>query len=321
VSHEISVVGGIEEAVYTSQPAWHGLGMIVEDAPSAKEAIEFAHLTWRVEQLKVYTSEDKVIPGKLANVRSDTREPLAIVSTRYRPIQNIEAFQFVDELLREGEVKYEACGALRGGKTIWLLARLPDQIDIAGVDTQKAYMLFTNTHDATGACRILPTTVRVVCQNTLRLALGGTNPRKFSIAHIGDVRRKVREAREALGITRKAFQIYGELGNELAKVQVHADMERQYLRTLFPVGTDDEPNPANDRARDMIADIFHTAEAEVFDGKIRGTAWGLLSSTTDYVDHLTKARGASTRFSSSWIGTGSRVKQSALELAQEMFIS
>ena len=173
----------VESMFYTGREVpWHGQGVSVESAPTSADAIRLAGLDWNVVQEDVYADGVKAA-GWRANIRDTDRKILGIVSDRYRIVQNGEAFAFTDDLIG-GEVRYETAGSLRDGRTVWLLARLPDR-EIVG-DKTETYLCFTNNHDGTGAIRACMTPVRVVCNNTLNLALS-TARRSWSVKHTGNI--------------------------------------------------------------------------------------------------------------------------------------
>lgn len=178
----------VESMFYVRETPWHGLGKKVTEAPDSKEALRLAGLEWEVEQEAVYTAGGSQVQGYYANVRNTDRHVLGIVTDRYRVIQNREAFAFTDALLGEG-VRYETAGSLMGGRKVWMLARLPREYIIGG-EHISPYLVFSNTHDGSGAVRVAVTPVRVVCSNTLNLALA-TAKRSWSMCHTGNVSEKM----------------------------------------------------------------------------------------------------------------------------------
>ena len=161
------------------QTPWHGLGAVLEEPPTTiAEAIERSGLGWRVEREPIALDRGDVatandwwlprceeIPGWWANVRQDTRQVLGIVGERYRIVQNIEAFQFVDQLIGSA-MHFETAGSLHGGRRVWVLAQLPEHIEVGG-DPVRPYVLLMNSHDGSTAVVAASTPIRVVCQNTL----------------------------------------------------------------------------------------------------------------------------------------------------------
>ena len=143
--NNMALTSSIFDARYTP---WKNQGETVTGATDSANAIKLAGLDWRVEEKKVYTEDGILIPNATANVRNSDGKPLGIVGDRYKVVQNEDAFRFTDSLLGEG-VTYETAGSLRGGKIIWLLAKMPEDVTILG-DTVTPYMVFTNTHDGSG---------------------------------------------------------------------------------------------------------------------------------------------------------------------------
>ncbi len=206
------MAANVESMFYTRTAPWHGLGVRVEEVLGSKEALNQAGLDWKVEQTDVYAASGERIPGYKANIRDIDRSVLGIVGDRYKIVQNEEAFAFTDGLLGEG-VKYETAGSLAGGKIVWMLAKLPEKYIISG-DAIEPYLVFCNSHDGSGAIRVAMTPVRVVCQNTLNLALKGAS-RVWSARHTGNVMSRMDEARETLQLANAYMSQLGRSINEL----------------------------------------------------------------------------------------------------------
>lgn len=189
------MAANVETMFSTRVKPWHGLGQIVAEAPTSKDALTLAELDWKVLQEPIFTGTNDLIVGYKANVRSTDRRVLGVVSDRYRVVNNDEAFAFTDELLGEG-VRYETAGSLQNGRKVWLLARLPHEYIITG-ERISPYLVFSNTHDGSGAIKVALTPVRVVCNNTLNLALSMTK-RCWSTIHTGEMQNKMQEAKDTL---------------------------------------------------------------------------------------------------------------------------
>ncbi len=148
----------VESMFFTGrEKPWHGLGTMVENAPDSREALIVAGLDWNVVQKPVFTQDGVKVKGYYANVRDYDGSVLGIVTSRYKVVQNREAFAFTDGLLGEG-VRYETAGSLMGGKKTWILAKLPEKYIIQG-DQVIPYLVFSNTHDGSGAIKIAMTPV------------------------------------------------------------------------------------------------------------------------------------------------------------------
>lgn len=222
----------VETMFSVREKPWHGLGTIVAEAPTSQEALQIAGLNWNVIQKDIMTADGSgIIQGFKANVRDSDDSVLGIVTDRYRVVQNTEAFAFTDTLLGEG-VRYETAGSLQNGRRTWMLARLPHQYIINGEEITP-YLVFMNSHDGSGAIKVAMTPVRVVCNNTLNLALS-TAKRSWSCNHTGDIVGKMNEARDTLLL---AGQYMGELGKsftELNRIKLSDGKVIELIDTLIP---------------------------------------------------------------------------------------
>lgn len=225
----------VETMFYVRKKPWHGLGTEVKEAPASIDALVYAGLDWRVQQQDVYAGNGTRIPGYKVNLRNTDHAPLGIVSDRYKVVQNEDAFQFTDDLLGAG-VTYETAGALQGGKKVWLLAKMPHRYIIGG-DEIAPYLVVMNSHDGSSGIKVAMTPIRVVCQNTLNLALDRAK-RTWTTRHTENVMSRVHEARETLQL---AETYMGELGrsiDSLARVKLPDKKVIEFMRELFPVHMD-----------------------------------------------------------------------------------
>lgn len=278
----------VETMFSVREVPWHGLGTIVEEAPTSEEAIKLAGLDWTVESRPLFLENGMEIPNHKANVRSTDDKVLGIVTDRYQIVQNKDAFDFTDALIGEG-CTYETAGSLFGGKKIFLLARLP-QREILG-DAVDPYICFTNSHDGMGAIRACMTPVRVVCNNTLNLALS-TAKRQWSTKHIGDLDSKLWEARHTLQLANEYMDNLADTAERLVNTKVTDEQVMELLSELFPISEDDTPrrkaNAEEMRTRFMTCmfapDIL----------KFKGTAWGVVQAASDFATHIAPKRMTST---------------------------
>lgn len=267
---------------------WHGLGTPVSEALSSKEALEMAGLNWRVEAQPVYTQLQQEIPNCKANVRTSDNKVLGIVTNRYSIVQNEDAFDFTDNLLGEG-VKYETAGSLMGGKRIWLNAKL-DSVKILD-DEVAPYLVFTNTHDGSGAIKVAITPIRVVCNNTLNLALNKAK-RSWSTSHLGDMGSKLEEARQCLGLANKYLDNLAVEADKLANERVSGEDVGKLIVNLFPLTKDatDRQKKTVQNARDNFMACYLAPDIQ----KFIGTKWGLINAASDFAGHSTPARKTQT---------------------------
>ena len=275
------MAANVETMFSVREKPWHGLGTIVADALTSAEALKEAGLDWQVYQQPIFTNFGNVINGYRANVRSTDNKVLGVVSDRYRVVQNEEAFEFTDGLLGEG-VRYETAGSLQGGRKIWLLARLPRDYVMAG-DKISSFLVFSNTHDGSGAVKVAITPVRVVCNNTLNLALNTAN-RSFSMIHTGDIKGKVKMAREALFM---AEEYMGKLGHEIALLnekKVSYDKVENYINELLPIPRDaTETTKKNVRKQrsDITRRYYEAPDLKSLDH----TAYRFINAVSDFATH------------------------------------
>lgn len=274
----------VETMMYVREKPWHGLGTRVEEAPTSKEALELAGLNWTVDGLAVFDGKGNEIKGYKANTRNTDGKVLGIVSGKYSLVQNSEAFDFTDSLVGEG-ITYETAGSLRGGKQIWLLGRMPDT-KILGDDFEP-YICFTNTHDGSGAVRACMTPVRVVCNNTLNMALSGAK-RSWSTPHRGNVQAKLDEARQTLQLAQKYLVKLDEEADKLANAKMTDAEIQAVLNTMFAV-----PEKASERQKRNA----EAAKQEILVCMMRpdleqylNTRWGFINAVSDFVGHSEPAR-------------------------------
>ena len=272
---------------------WHGLGIVVQDAPTSREALRLAGLDWVVEQRPVIVDGNEV-PNYKANVRNTDNSVLGIVTDRYRIVQNTEAFDFTDSLIGD-EVRYETAGSLRKGKTIWLLAKMPEQKILD--DAIDPYICFSNSHDGTGAIKVCMTPIRVVCNNTLNLALNNAS-RTWSTKHIGDISAKLAEAKHTLMLANDYMDSLAIEADHLANSSLSNDEIFNIIKELFPIDKDDSDRQKNNVMKirqDIIACYFAPDLV-----KFANTKWGVVNAVADWCGHAEPARNTAEYRDNNW---------------------
>lgn len=274
----------VETMFYVRKKPWHGLGTMVAEAPTSADALRLAGLDWKIESRSVFADTGLLIPGYYANTRTSDNKVMGIVGSKYQIVQNQDAFDFTDSLIGEG-IRYETAGSLRGGRTIWLLGKMPERY-IAG-DKFEPYICFTNTHDGTGAVRACMTPVRVVCNNTLNLALKDAQ-RKWSTIHRGNIQMKLEEARETLELADVYLKRLDEEADRLANESLTQGEMEEVLDKMFPVDEDasERTKRTAEKAKEEI--IVCTLRPDL--AAFLGTKWGFLNAVSDYVGHSEPAR-------------------------------
>ena len=280
------MVANVESMFYTREKPWHGLGVEVKAAPTSAEALRLSGLDWTVKQEAIFTDNGKEIAGYKANVRSTDRRVLGVVTDRYKVVQNTEAFAFTDELLGNG-VRYETAGSLQEGRRVWLLARLPREYIISG-ERISPYLVFSNTHDGSGAVKVAVTPVRVVCNNTLNLALS-TAKRSWSMVHTGDIKGKIEEAKETLFFAEKYMDELGKEFEQLRDKKMTDAKVAEYIELLLPV-----ENGATGQQVKNIQKLREDMKARYYDApdlkQVGNNAYRFINAVSDFATHANPLR-------------------------------
>ena len=276
----------VESMFYVRKPCWHGMGVRVEEALTSKDALHYSGLDWQVKQEPLMTGTFKSVPGYVANVRSDNDRILGIVSDSYKVVQNEEAFAFTDALIGEG-VRYETAGSLDEGRKVWLLAKLPERYQLVGEDVDP-YIVFTSSHDGSGAIRVAPTPIRVVCQNTLNLALN-TAKRSWSTTHTSNVHSRLDDARNTLLFADKYMKALQQEAERLSMQRVTDKMFYNLVDKLLPVDEDaSEQTKSNNlkQRSDLIYRYFHAPDLV----DLPKNGWRFINAVSDHATHAQPLR-------------------------------
>lgn len=280
------MAANVESMFYVREMPWHGLGTRVAEAPTSKEALRLAGLDWKVVQEPILTVRNEVVPGFKANIRDRDHSVLGVVTDRYKIIQNDEAFAFTDALLGEG-VRYETAGSLQNGRRVWILAHMPREYIIMG-EHISPYLLFSNTHDGSGAIKVCLTPIRVVCNNTLNLALN-TAKRSWSMIHTGDVNAKMREAYDTLFTAEKYMAELGKEFDRLRNIELTDSQVRDYIEILLPL--DEKPTPIQikntKKLREDLGMRYYKAPDLV---GIGNNAYRFMNAVSDFATHAAPLR-------------------------------
>lgn len=276
----------VETMFYVRETPWHGLGTQVTEALSSREALIAAGLDWSVVQKELYTENGNHVQGFYANVRDRDEKILGVVTNRYRIVQNREAFAFTDDLLGKG-VKYETAGSLREGRKIWILARLPKAYRLAE-DKVTPYLVFSNSHDGSGAIKVAMTPVRVVCNNTLNLALQRAD-RIWSANHTGNMESKLEDARMTFFMAENYMNELSKEADRLSKRLVSDAEVEKYVRMLLPIATDaTETTEKNIRKlrEDMKKRYFYAPDLK----DVGKNGYRFINAVSDFATHAKPLR-------------------------------
>ena len=276
------MAANVESIFYVREKPWHGLGTMVAEAPDSTSALHLARLDWNVIQKDIMTAGgNSAIPGFKANVRGTDGSVLGIVTDRYRVVQNAEAFSFTDALLGAG-VRYETAGSLQGGRRTWILARLPHQYIINGEEISP-YLVFMNAHDGSGAIKAAMTPVRVVCQNTLNLALS-TAKRSWSFNHVGDINGKLDKARDTLLYAGQYMAELGKTFGKLGRIKLSDGKVTEFISALIPDadgGTPQQKRNIRKMQEDLKARYYDAPDL----ADIEKNGYRFINAVSDFATH------------------------------------
>lgn len=335
MAHELTErEDGTVEMTYTGAKPWHGLGVEVDHAMTASEAIEKAGLDWDVECELVYVSPAMAeIPNKQAIVRSDTREVFNVFSKAYTPVQNRDAFTFFDGVVGAGEAVYETAGSLRGGRRIWILAKLPGDLKLDDKDILEKYILLANSHDGSMQVTMKITPVRVVCNNTLEVATmrdfdNGGNTARFR--HTVNILNRMNSIRDLLGLTDAHFELFMRQVERLAEAKFTEGDMRAVAEAAINLTEARATKARKDKVDQIVALYYNGIGTDLVTSN--GTGWGAFNAVTEFLDHNMAVAGsrsknpnalavAGQRMDISWFGYGREMRQRAWNTSLALALS
>ena len=325
--HNIDKSNGRENFAYAGKKPWHELGTEVPGLMTVREALVAGGLDYEVEKRPLFACSEQdegslpsiLVEDHYATVRTDTQQPLGVVGSRYRVVQNRDALSFFDPALGEEAAAIECVGALDSGRRAFMLAKIPEVVEVVPGDPVERYLLFSNSHDGSSAVEVLFTPIRVVCQNTLSAALSGKKKRKgrLSIRHTASAKKRLEAAHEVLDNEREYFGRIRSAYEYLAKRDVGRAEVAKFVSELFPGKLDKDSGklrvPTKTRKRrQAVVRAFEESPGSDIAGK---TGWGLFNAATWFIDHERPLPEASDRWEASVIGSGANLRQKAFDLA------
>ena len=310
----------VEEMAYVGRTPWHGLGNQLSPKQPLEIWTQQAGLDWRIKETPVrfITGDNHRIGEILAYddqkvlYRSDTKAPLSVVSQRYQVVQPQDILEFYRDLTDVSGFELETAGSLKGGRKIWALARTGQQGTLKGNDQTNAYVLLATACDGTMATTAQFTSVRVVCNNTLAVALNG-HAHAVKVSH-----RSVFDAevvKQQLGISVSAWDEFMYRMKTLSERRVTGKEAQQFLATLFTPMHGPAAGKPQERTIAKVQQMYDGGGMGADLASSKGTAYGLLNAATEFVDHQKRARSNDHRLDSAWFGHGAALKQQALEQA------
>lgn len=306
MSHEV------ETMAYAGEKPWHGLGTEVPNDLTSDQMLKKAGLDWQVVKVPLFANYNgKEIPtGQEALIRDSDDSILTVVSSDWNPVQNKDAFDFFHEFIMEGHMNMETAGSLKKGKRVWALAKINKGFTILANDRVESYLLFSNPHEYGKGIDIRVTFVRVVCWNTISMALNTKADTVFRMNH-----RKVFDpemVKKTLGMAQDNMTDYKDTAEFLSSKNFSTAAAKSFITKLFPSTSEDEEKISKPAKK-----VFEVLENQPGVEFGRGSFWQLVNAVTYAVDHKL-GRSADTRLQSAWYGNGAQKKIEALKLATMM---
>ena len=340
----------VEQMAYVGDTPWHGLGNQLTQNQPIEVWAQQAGMDWRIESSDVsYMAQNArgqsiIMPYEEQRVlyRSDTHAPLSVVSQRYQEVQPMEILEFYRDLTEQSGFELETAGVLKGGKKFWALARTGQSTALKGKDVSNGYILLATACDGTLATTAQFTNIRVVCNNTLAIALRGQSSNAGVVKVPHSTKFDADKVKQQLGISVRAWDEHMYEMKQLTQRKVTqgeaaayfdavfnntslsiADQEENIIQFYRNIAT---PNPAkeksepNGRAMNKVMDMFNGQGRGAELSSAKDTAYGLLCSITEFADHERRAMSTDHRLDSAWFGTGAALKQRGLEQALRLVV-
>lgn len=349
MADNISTITGEASFFSVKEIPWHGLGKILDACPTSKEAIIQAGLNYEVRLAKLQAiidspvEEERVtmdIHDRYATYRADINYPFDIVRSRYTPVQNSEAFAFFDQIVGEDAAIYETAGSLGCGEIVFITAKLPSNFIVVGDDIINKYLLFTTTHDGSGSITAMFTPIRVVCNNTLNMALS-SDRKKLIIRHTKNAHTFLEEGAKLMGIVNTMSNDLGELLKRLTRYNISDENIIRFINKIFLTKPElDVINSGGDITAYHKADIstkriniIHSIIKYTFSNTggqdmkhCRNTLYGVYNGISGYYQNVKEYNSngkydAEKRMKTILQGTGYEVMQQALDLAYQCSIA
>jgi len=315
---------------YVGETPWHGLGNQLLPKQSIEVWAKQAGMGWNIESAEVrFVAGVTGATGSLGAIhafpeqrvlyRSDTKAPLSVVSSRYQIVQPREILEFYRDLTEVGGFELETAGVLKEGKKLWALARTGQSATLKGRDTVNGYLLLATACDGSLATTAQFTSVRVVCNNTLAIALSdGTGTVKVPHRSQFDAQAVKRQ----LGIAVSSWDAFMVRMKALSERKVSDAVAEKFLRRVLTYSSTNTAErdavAVNERAMKAVGQLYAGQGMGAGLSSASGTAWGLLNAVTEYCDHHRRARSEDHRRDAAWFGAGATLKQKAWDEAMKL---
>ncbi len=309
----------VEQMFVVGAAPWHNLGRKFEVPPSLEEALVAAGLDWKVTTEPLFSGAKEQVEAMLTR-RSSDNSILGVVGPKYVPLQNTEAFDFFKPFIDEKAAAIETAGSLRQGKRVWVLAKINrDPLVIKGNDIVEKYVLLSNSHDGTLAVRVGFTPIRVVCNNTLSMAINSEASKLIRIKHTKNVVSNLESVQEIMNLADQEFQATAEQYRMLTTKDINSKDLEKYIKIVFnttaklvEVGGN-TAEISNKRIIEQIVPLFEKGRGNDM-AEIKGTMWAAYNAVNEYLQY---ERGSdnSNRMDNMWFGDSARLNKKALETA------
>lgn len=256
MSHQVETMFSVKET------PWHGLGVVIVEAPSIAEGIKLAGLDWNV-RVDSLTRPDGVNVDEFAKafVREDNQATLGVVGPNTHPLQNTHAFDFFQPFVDAKEAFLETAGSLDEGRKVWVMAKIsrPNSEIVKGDEIAK-FVLLSNSHDGTTAVRVGFTPIRVVCANTLAMAHNNKASKLIRVRHSKQVAQNLEAVRETMNLADEEFEATADQYRFLASRQINAADLRKYVKLVFKF--DKEDSEMSTRSNNILQDVLKLHESK-----------------------------------------------------------
>ncbi len=303
--------------MYVGETPWHKQGTYLgEKEVTAEKAIIAAGMNWEVSK-KVLSCNARIIENYKAIVREDTKEVLSIVKDRYTPLQNKEAFAVLDPFLSETKAVWHTAGVLGKGEKIWVLAKLPGNIQVTKDDIIDKYFLLTSSHDGSSSIQLRFTPIRVVCQNTLQMALLGEGSSIMKVKHTINQNSKIKEAIKILGLVEQVAKEFEVSAKEMYKFKMSNNDIDNYIAEILDIGKDcrEKVKLYEDKSFERFRSLVDSGIGTDISG-VQGSLWGAYNAITEGIDHTDRKIKDNLKYI--WFGSGNNVKDKAWKTAIKM---
>jgi len=309
----------VESMAYVGEMPWHGLGNPLERGQSLDVWAEQSGLNWEINKSPVLFDKGSsnriheigAFEDKSVLYRSDTGAPLSVVSQRYNVVQPREILEFYRDLTEVSGFELETAGVLKGGKKIWALARTGQSASLKGNDVTKGYVLLATACDGSMATTAQFTSVRVVCNNTLAVSLFQEKGSAVKVPHSTQFDAKA--VKKSLGISVSAWDDFMYQMKVLSERPVSGREVRNFYHSVF--STKNVDGKTNERSMAKAMSLFEGNGRGSQLASSKNTAFGLLNSVTEFIDHEKRAQSSGHRMDSAWFGHGANTKSKALDQA------